>query len=199
MGASERDERARAEWRVSLAVVDPARLRFVDECGSNTSLAPTHARAPEGERAYGSAPRNHGRNTTLIAEMGVGGMGAAMTLAGAADGDAFEAYVRYLLAPTLAPGDIVAMDNLSVHKREAVRELIEGRGCTVLFLPPYSPDLNPIEHAFSKLKAHLRRAEARTRDELQAAIAAALDAITASDALAWFRHCGYPTEGQPFR
>ena len=196
MGASERDERARSEWRVGAAGVDPARLRFVDECGCNITLSPVYARAPRGERAEGSAPRNYGKNTTLIAEMGIGGLGTAMTLEGAADGDAFEAYVRHLLAPSLTPGDVVVMDNLSVHKGEAVRGLIEGRGCTVAFLPPYSPDLNPIEHAFSKLKATLRRKAARTREALERAIAEALEAITPSDALGWFRHCGYQPDAE---
>jgi transposase len=192
MGASERDESARSEWRVSVAVIDPRRLVFVDECGSNISLSPVYARAPRGERAVGSAPRNNGENTTLVASLTAGGMGEAMTLEGAVDGDAFEAYVRHLLAPSLTPGQIVVMDNLSVHKRKAARGLIEGRGCSVLFLPPYSPDLNPIEHAFSKLKAILRSKAARTREALEEAIAEALSAITPSDALGWFRHCGYP-------
>jgi transposase len=198
MGASERDERARSQWRLSVAAADPARLRFVDECGSNIALSPICARAPRGERAMGSAPRNYGKNTTLIAEMSLRGMGEAMTLEGAVDGDAFEAYVRHLLAPSLEPGDIVVMDNLSVHKRASVRELIEEKGCSALFLPPYSPDLNPIEHAFSKLKAILRSKAARTREALEKAIAEALSAVTASDALGWFRHCGHQTKGQSF-
>ncbi len=196
MGATERDEQARSQWRVSLAVIDPTRLRFVDECGSNTSLTPRYGRSPRGERVYGSAPRNYGKNTTLIAEMSLRGMGEAMTLEGAVDGDAFEAYTEHILAPSLTPGDIVVLDNLNVHKRQRVQQLIEERQAGVLFLPAYSPDLNPIEQAFSKLKGLLRRAEARTREALEAAIAEALQAITASDALGYFNHCGYPTRAQ---
>jgi transposase len=196
MGASERDESARSEWRVSVAVVEPARLRFIDECGSNTGLAPRYARSPRGERAIGRAPRNYGKNTTLVAEMGLRGMGAAMTIEGAVDGDAFEAYVRRVLAPSLLPGDVVVMDNLSVHKRKAVRDIIEDKRASVLFLPPYSPDLNPIEQAFSKLKESLRRAEARTHQALEAAIAEALESITQRDSAGWFAHCGYQIQAQ---
>jgi transposase len=119
-----------------------------------------------------------------------------MTLPGAADAAAFAAYVREELAPALVPGQVVVLDNLSVHKGAAIRRLIAARGCRLLFLPPYSPDFAPIEHAFGKLKEHLRRAGARTRDALDAAIATALAAITAQDAVGWFRHCGYPTPGQ---
>jgi len=120
-----------------------------------------------------------------------------MVLAGALDGPAFVAYVRELLAPTLRPGQVVILDNLSVHKAATARRLIEARGCRLLFLPPYSPDYNPIEHAFAKLKEALRRAGARTRAALEAAIAAALDAITPQESANWFRHCGYHLVGQP--
>ena len=169
----------------------------MDESGANVAMTPRRARAPRGQRAYGAVPRNWGDNLTLVAALGVGGLGPAMTLPGALDRPAFVAYVREFLAPTLVPGQIVVLDNLAVHKGPAIRRLIEARGCRLLFLPPYSPDLAPIEHAFGKVKEALRRAGARTRVALEAALAAALDTITARDAAAWFRHCGYHPPGQP--
>lgn len=159
-------------------------------------MTPRRARAPRGQRAYGAVPRNRGENTTLIAALSPAGLGPAMTLPGAADRPAFVAYVREVLTPALVPGQTVVLDNLAVHKGAAIRHLIEARGCRLLFLPPYSPDFAPIAHAFGKLKVQLRRAGARTRDALEAAIATALDTITAQDAAAWFRHCGYDTPGQ---
>jgi transposase len=159
-------------------------------------MTPRRARAPRGQRAYGAVPRNWGDNLTLVAALGVGGLGPAMTLPGALDGPAFAAYVREFLAPALVPGQTVVLDNLAVHKGPAIRRLIEARGCRVLFLPAYSPDFAPIEHAFGKVKEALRRAGPRSRDALEAAITAALDAITAQDAAAWFRHCGYHPPGQ---
>ncbi len=168
----------------------------MDEGGAHLAMTPRRARAPRGQRAYGAVPRNRGGNTTLIAALTPAGLGPAMTLPGAADRPAFVAYVREVLAPALVPGQTVVLDNLAVHKGAAIRHLIEARGCRLLFLPPYSPDFAPIEHAFGKLKAQLRRAGARTRDALDAAIAAALDTITAQDATNWFRHCGYAVAGQ---
>ena len=169
---------------------------FVDESGTNLALTPRRARAPRGQRAHGAVPRNRGGNTTLIAALSLGGVGPAMTLPGAVDRPAFVAYVREVLAPALVPGQTVVLDNLAVHKGTASRRLVEARGCRLLFLPPYSPDFAPIAHAFSKLKASLRRAQARTSAALDTAIAAALDAITAQDASGWFRHCGYHPPGQ---
>ena len=191
MAASERDEEARAAWRERVAALDPEGLVFVDECGSNTGLAPLRARAPKGERAFGEAPRNRGKNTTLLASMGVGGMGPCFAVEGGTTKAVFEAYVELVLAPSLSPGRTVVMDNLSAHKGERVRELVEERGCELLFLPPYSPDFSPIEEAFSKLKALLRRAQARTKESLVGAIGRALDAITPEDARGWFGYCGY--------
>jgi hypothetical protein len=124
---------------------------FVDECSTNIALTGLYARAPKGERAYGKAPRNWGKNVTLIASMGAEGIGAAMSVEGATDGAAFEAYVKHFLVPTLEAGRIVVMDNLQVHKMKRVRELVEGAGAEILFLPPYSPDFSPIEEAFSKV------------------------------------------------
>ena len=154
-------------------------------------------RAPKGERAYGSVPRNR-KNTTLIASMTLEeAMGEAMAFEGSTKALMFEAYVQHFLAPTLRPGQIVVMDNLAAHKTDRVRELIEERGCKLWFLPAYSPDLNPIEEAFSKVKAYLRKAAARTREALVEAMGRALSAITPRDAAGWFAHCGYRFRGQP--
>jgi len=154
-------------------------------------MTPTYARAPRGRRAHGRAPAKRGTNVTLVAALSLAGMGAAMTLSGALDRAACEVYVREGLGPTLRPGQVVVWDNLRAHQGDGVRAAIEARGCRLLFLPPYSPDFNPIEEAFSKLKEALRRAEARTQEALEAAIAAALATITAQDARGWFTHCGY--------
>jgi transposase len=190
--ASERDEAARAAWRAASALWDASALVFVDETGSQTNMTPRTSRAPRGQRAYGHAPRNHGKNTTLIAALSAAGMGAAMTLEGAADADAFVAYLAHFLAPTLVPGQVVVMDNLSVHKDKRVAPLIEEARCRLAYLPAYSPDMTPIEQAFSKIKACLRRVEARTREALEEAITSALATITAADATGWFTACGYP-------
>jgi len=160
------------------------------------NLTPTYARAPRGERAYGTAPRNTEANTTLIASMSTAGMGEALVLTGATDTAAFIAYVEHVLGPTLSPGKIVVLDNLSAHKDKRIQAAIEARGCEVWYLPAYSPDLSPIEEAFAKLKNLLRRAAARTRDALLDAIAGALEQITAADAQGFFQHCGYPTVAQ---
>jgi transposase len=156
-----------------------------------------YARAPRGERAFGSVPRNRGKNTTLIASMTLeGAMGEAMAVEGSTKAFVFEAYVEHFLAPTLQEGQIVVMDNLGAHKTDRVRELIEERGCELLFLPAYSPDLNPIEEAFSKVKAHLRKAAARTREALVEALGEGLSSITPQDAAGWLAHCSYEPEGQ---
>ncbi len=196
LGATERDEEARAAYRTQVAQYAQDQVVVVDECGSNINLTPTYARAPKGERAVDQVPRNTAQNTTLIASMTTQGMGAAMLLDGATDGIAFETYVAQFLVPTLVPGKIVVMDHLRVHKRSRVRELIEACGCTVLDLPSYSPDLSPIEEAFSKLKALIRQAKARTREALYEAIATSLTQITAADAHGYFAHCGYGTAVQ---
>ena len=169
---------------------------IVDECGSNINLTPRYARAPRGQRAYGSVPRNTPANTTVIAALTIAGMGSALVLEGATDTAAFEVYVEHVLAPTLLPGQVVVMDNLSAHKSQRTRALIAAQGCEVWDLPSYSPDLSPIEEAFAKLKTLLRRAEARTREALEHALAEALDQITAADARGFFKHCGYPIGSQ---
>ena len=189
----------RAAWRALVAGrIDAERLVFVDEMGSNTSLFSLYAWAPRGERALRSVPRNRGKNTTLLASMTTEGMGPCVAVVGATTRVVFETFVERLLAPALSPGQVVVMDNLSAHKGERVRELIEVRGCELLFLPPYSPDLNPIEEAFSKVKGLLRRAGARTREEaVIEPMGRALDVVTAEDARGFFEHCGYPIPAQP--
>ncbi len=167
------------------------RLVFVDEMGSNTSLHELYAYSPRGERAYCSVARNRGKNTTLLSSMSLSGMGPSMVVEGGADGAVFEGYLREMLVPTLGEGDVVVMDNLSVHKSERVREMIEGAGASLLYLPPYSPDFNPIEEAFSKIKNLLRKAGARVREALVEAIGETLSEVTEEDARAFFEHCGY--------
>ena len=166
--------------------------------GANTSLCVLHAWSHIGQRAYCCVPRNRGKNTTLLASMSVEGMGPSLAVEGATDGEVFEAYdVEEVLVPSLRSGQIVIMDNLSAHKGHRVRELIEERGCCeLLYLPPYSPDLNPIEEAFSKIKGILRKAEARSPEALIEAIGRALEAITSRDARGFFEHSGYRILGQ---
>ena len=154
-------------------------------------MTPQYGRAPRGQRVVGYVPRNHGPNVTLLAAMSAQGITAAMSMTGATDHAVWALFVRQLLVPSLRPGQIVLCDNLAVHKNQQLRQLIAAQGCQVRFLPPYSPDFAPIEHAFSKLKTTLRQAGARTRPALEDAIAAGLATITAHDAQAWFRHCGY--------
>jgi transposase len=192
VGAVERDEFERAAWRVTVAEkVDPQRLVFVDEMGANTSLFPLRAWSRRGERAYCSVPRNRGPNISLLASMNTQGMGPSLAVEGATNATVFEVYVGQALAPKLQPGQVVVMDNLSAHKGKRIRELIEARGCKLLYLPPYSPDLNPIEEAFSKIKGILRKAQAESREALIKAMGTALDAVTCRDVRGFFEHCGY--------
>jgi transposase len=167
------------------------RLVFVDEMGSNTSLFELYAYSPRGERAYCSVARNRGKNTTLLASMSLSGMGPSMVVEGGANGAVFEGYLREMVVPALGEGDVVVMDNLSVHRSEWVAQMIEGAGAQILYLPPYSPDFNPIEEAFSKIKNLLRKAGARVREALVEAIGEALSEVTEVDARAFFEHCGY--------
>ncbi len=173
--------------------LDARRLVFVDEMGTNTSLSPLYAWAPTGERASCSVPRNRGPNTTLLSSMTLEGMGSSLAVEGATNREVFETYVHRVLAPTLRPGQIVVMDNLSAHKGDRVKELIEEQGCELLYLPPYSPDFNPIEEAFAKIKGIVRKAEARTRETLVEAISIGISMLTAEDARGFFDHCGYAT------
>lgn len=164
---------------------------FVDESSTNIAFAPRYGRAPKGERARGKAPRNWGRNVTLISSITTRGMGPSMSIEGSSDTVSFGVYMREILAPSLVGGQIVLMDNLSVHTSGWVRELIEGKGCELWLLPSYSPDFNPIEQAFSKMKSILRKAKARTLEVLFEATRHALKAITSEDARGYFGHCGY--------
>ena len=154
-----------------------------------------YARAPRGERAHGDAPKNWGESISLAAGIRLQGLIAPLVLRGSMTGDAFEAYVEQFVLPSLHPGDVVLWDNLGAHKRTGVRELVESVGATVIFLPPYSPDLNPIELAWSKVKTLLRGHAARSWDQLLDAVVAALSAISTTDIANWFRHCGYFHQG----
>ena len=156
-----------------------------------------YGRAPRGQRAYGSVPRNRGKNTTLLASLSLEGIGAAMTVEGSTTQKVFEAYVEKVLAPTLKPGQVIIVDNLSAHKGQKVKRLIESRAASVVFLPAYSPDFNPIEEAFSKIKAILKKKAARGREALIEAIGRALGAVRRQDAWGWFAHCGYVDRDQP--
>ena len=164
---------------------------FIDEAGSHIAMTRDYARAPRGERAFASVPRNAGTVTTMIGALDVAGVRAMMTIEGATDGEVFETFLSRILVPKLRPGDIVILDNVGAHRTPNVRPLIEAAGASVLFLPPYSPDLNPIELCWSKLKALLKEFGARTQQALDAAIRRAMDLIGRSDAAGWFTHCGY--------
>jgi len=189
----------RAAWKVMVAQsLDARRLVFVDEMGTNTSLSALYGWAKKGQRAHCSVPRYRGKNTTLLSSMSVDGMGPSLAVEGATNSEVFETYVERVLAPTLPKGQVVVMDNLSAHKGERIRELIEKRGCELLYLPPYSPDFNPIEEAFSKIKGLIRKAEARSRETLLGAIGVAISALSAKDARGFFEHCGYRVIVQPF-
>jgi transposase len=155
-GATERDEWLRLVWRSVVGGLEGKRLVFVDEMGTHTSLAPLYGYSPCGQKAFFKLPRNRGTNTTLLSSMSLEGMGPSMAIEGSTTKEVFEAYIEHVLVPTLRVGQVVVMDNLSAHKGERVRKLIEQRGCELLYLPPYSPDLNPIDEAFSKIKQLLR-------------------------------------------
>ena len=179
------------------AEIDPRRLVFVDEMGVHTSLAPLYGYSPKGERVRLKVPRNRGTNTTLLAAMTLlGGMGETMAVEGSTDREVFESYVEHALAPILEAGQVVLMDNLSAHKPARVRELIEERGCELIYLPAYSPDFNPIEEAFAKIKDMLRQAGARTKDALIDVLGDALSAISVQDARGYFEHAGYRLRAQ---
>jgi transposase len=197
--ASERDaprvQAARAAFAAEVTALDPDRVWVLDESGTTTSMTRTRGRAAPGERVADAVPGGHWSVRTVVAAInardGVAGGAAAMTLDGALDGPAFLAYLDRVLCPLLRAGDVVVMDNLSSHKVRGVREAVERAGASVRYLPPYSPDLSPIEPMWSKVKQWLRSAAARTAEALEAAIAAALVAVTPADARGYFRHCGY--------
>jgi transposase len=165
----------------------------VDQSSTNVALTPRHARAPKGERAHGKAPRNWATNVTLISSITLEGMGLSISIEGSSDTQSFGLYVRNTLASSLRSGQIVLMDNLSVHKSGWVRDLIEQRGCQLWLLPSYSPDFNPIEEAFSKVKNLIRKAKARTLEALFQATIEALGAVSEEDARGFFEGCAYKT------
>ena len=171
--------------------LDPRRLVFIDETWAKTNMTRARGRAPVGARLVAAVPHGHWRTTTLVAALGHAGVRCSMTLDGPVNRDAFEAFVERVLVPTLARGDVVVMDNLSSHKGVRVRGMIEGAGATLLYLPPYSPDFNPIEMAFAKLKQLMRSAAHRTVDALWRDVQRMPDLITPGDAANFVRHCGY--------
>ena len=166
-------------------------MKFVDESGINLAMTRLYGRAPQGERVVGTVPQNYGQNVTVLAALGEHGLHAVMTVEGATDAEVFRAYVKHVLGPTLAPGDIVVLDNLGAHKTVGIQQMLARRRARLLYLPPYSPDLSPIEPCWSKVKTGLRTAKARTRAALDAALSQTLATVTALDAYNWFRHCGY--------
>lgn len=169
----------------------PERLIFLDESGVTTHMTRLWGRAPRGERITEAMPQGHWRVLTMLGAMSLRGRVATMTVESPTDGDVFLAYLEHVLCPKLKPGDVVILDNLSAHKVQGVRQQIEATGAELLYLPPYSPDFNPIEKAWAKLKQWLRTAKARTAEALEQAVTEALKAITADNAAAWFQYCGY--------
>ena len=181
----------RREWSSEQPKRDVRRLIFIDETWAKTNMTRLRGRSPRGERLVDKTPHGHWKTTTLIAALGVEGIRCSMVVDGAVNGDVFESFVEHVLVPELGAGDVVVMDNLSSHKRVRTRELIEGAGAAVEFLPPYSPDLNPIEMIFSKLKQLLRSLGSRSRERLWTSMQTVLDQVTPGDAQNCFEHCGY--------
>jgi transposase len=178
-------------WSELRPKLDLERLVFIDETGASTKMARLHGRAPRGQRCRAPVPHGHWKTTTFTGALRLGGLTAPMVLDGPMNAAAFEAYVEQVLVPTLGPGDIVVMDNLPAHKPAGVRRAIEAAGALLLYLPPYSPDFNPIEMAFAKLKAMLRKAAARTVAELWQAIATSLSSFTPAECKNYFAAAGY--------
>ncbi len=170
---------------------------FVDESSTHIALTRLYGWAPHDQRARGSAPRNHGHNITLVAALAPDGLRVPWLIEGAMETTTFAWYIAEQLGPTLHPGQVVVLDNLSVHKAASIQQALAARGCELLFLPPYSPDFTPIEQAFSKLKAILRGLGARTKEALEQAAGLAIAAITREDATAWFTHAGYALPAPP--
>lgn len=184
-------KKKRKAWHRKLRGVDLQRLLFIDESGAKTNMTRLYGRSFDGQRVVDATPQGHWCTTTIISALRLDGNTADLVIDGATDGDAFRVYTEQILAPSLGEGDIVVMDNLAPHKMPAVIAAIEARGAQVWFLPPYSPDFNPIEKMWAKLKAYLRKVKARTKEGLWQAIGDALKTITTSDASGWFQSCGY--------
>ncbi len=182
---------ARARWRRSQPGLDPARLVFIDETWAKTNMARSHGRCRRGKRLIGRVPHGHWKTTTFVAGLRCDGITAPFVIDRPMNGVIFRTYVECVLAPTLSPGDIVILDNLGSHKGNEARRLIEARGAQLVFLPPYSPDLNPIELAFAKLKGLLRKAAERSVDDLWARIGDLLDCFTPEECRNYFKHDGY--------
>ncbi len=191
MRAAERNNYKRGWFRRRARRLSQRRFIFVDESAVNTAMTRRYGRAPRGERAHDSAPRNYGTHTSVIGAMGLRGLVAALTVEGAVDTECFNAYAEQVLGPRLRRGDVVVLDNLTAHRASRIEEVAEARGAQVLWLPPYSPDYSPIEQCWSKIKAYLRGAKARTREALEEALTAALGLVTKADIRGWFKHCGY--------
>lgn len=189
--ATEQDPVARAAWATEIATWDAAQVVFLDETSTHTSLTRLRGRAPRGQRVVGTVPRRRGPNLTCLAALTATGIRVPLVIEGAMNGDVFLPWLRTWLLPSVAPGTTIVCDNLSVHRSPAVRQAVEAARCQLRFLPAYSPDFNPIERAFAKLKTHLRGAGSRTPDTLVAAMGEGCTAISAADARAWFRHSGY--------
>jgi transposase len=179
-------------WHAQLKHVPIEKLLFIDESGAQTNMTRTHGRAARGVRVIDKVPHGHWKTTTMISGVRTSGPCAAAVVSGATDTDVFLTYVEHALVPELTRGDVVIMDNLQPHKAAGVRQMIEKAGATLLYLPPYSPDYNPIENMWSKVKRHLRSVAARTYETLQEAITQALNLVTPNDCAGFFRHCGYP-------
>jgi len=186
----EENRRRREEFLERLQTIPPEKLIFLDESGVTTQMTRGYARASGGRRVHEATPAGHWKILTILSALSLGGLLATMTIEQATDGDIFLAYLEQVLGPKLRPGDVVVMDNRSAHKVAGVEQLIQAAGAELLYLPPYSPDLNPIEKAWAKLKQLLRSAKARTAEALDQAIAELLPQITPENAQAWFRHCG---------
>ena len=189
--ASERDEKARKKFRKLTGALDSGHYIFIDEMGSHLGLTRLYGRAAPGTRVRDAVPGDRGGNISTIGAIGVDGVRTGLSVPGAIDGETMLFFVEELLVPTLTRGDIVLMDNASIHKLDAIEDALEAAGAGLLFLPPYSPDLNPIEHAWSKVKARLRALKARTGPALLDALVAAFATLTPHDLQGWFRHCGY--------
>ena len=184
-------QRRRREYQAEVAVLPLSKFKFLDEAGSHLAMTRLYGRGERGARVIESVPQNYGENITMLASLSVSGVEATMTINGAVDAIVFKTYLERILCPTLTSGDIVVMDNLPAHKVSGIKELIESRGAKLIYLPPYSPDLNPIEKCWSKIKTYLRKEKARTREELEKALREALLTVTEADAQGWFKSCGY--------
>jgi len=182
---------AREAWAAAAPALTPEALVFVDESGVATNMARRYGRAEGGRRARATVPHGRWERLTILGGLSLGGLTACLAVEGATDAAVMRVFVEHALVPTLRPGQVVVLDNLSAHKDGRVRALVEAAGCTLLFLPPYSPDLNPIEPAWSRLKQLLRGVGARTVEALHAALRDLVDRITPADARGYFRHCGY--------